>query len=105
MSTSSPRGTASPHRRAGPAGLERIRATLYHHGIAGAPDELRTLAGRQFLAGLELPAAARQQVTVALAVIDVLEREIDPVERELRGYARRQTGCQALIDAYTASGS
>ena len=40
---------------------QRIRATLYHHGIAGAPDELRTLAGRQFLAGLELPVDARER--------------------------------------------
>ena len=60
--------------------------------------------GPQWLDAQPLPAAARQQVTVALAVIDMLEREIDPVERELRGYARRQTGCQALIDAYYGIG-
>jgi transposase len=33
--------------------IQRIRATRYHHGVAGAPDDLRTLAGRQFLAGLD----------------------------------------------------
>jgi hypothetical protein len=32
--------------------IQRIRATPYHHGIAGAPDDLRTLAGRQFLAAV-----------------------------------------------------
>ena len=60
----------------GPAGLERIRATLYHHGIAGAPDELRTLAGRQFLAGLELPVDARERITVALEIIDLLDAQL-----------------------------
>ena len=37
-------------------------------------------------------------------MIDMLEREIAPVERELRDYARRQVGCQALIDAYYGIG-
>jgi hypothetical protein len=60
--------------------------------------------GLQWLDGQPLPVTARQQVTVALAVIDMLEREIDPVKRELRDYARRQAGCQALIDAYYGIG-
>jgi transposase len=82
---------------------QRIQAVLYHHGC---PHRRRLMEGdgREWLDAQPLPAAARQQVTVALAVIDMLEREIDPVERELRGYARRQTGCQALIDAYYGIG-
>ena len=82
---------------------QRIQAVLYHHGC---PHRRRLMEGDgpQWLDAQPLPAAARQQVTVALAVIDLLEREIDPVERELRGYARRQTGCQALIDAYYGIG-
>ena len=42
--------------------IQRIRATLYHHGVAGAPDDLRTLAGRQFLSGLELPLDASERI-------------------------------------------
>jgi transposase len=82
---------------------QRIQAVLYHHGC---PHRRRLMEGDgpQWLDAQPLPAAARQQVTVALAVIDLLEREIDPVERELRGYARRQTGCRALIDAYYGIG-
>ena len=82
---------------------QRIQAVLYHHGC---PHRRRLMEGDgpQWLDAQPLPAAVRQQVTVALAVIDLLEREIDPVERELRGYARRQTGCQALIDAYYGIG-
>ena len=36
-------------------------------------------------------------MTVALAMIDALERQITPIERELRCYARRQPGCEALM--------
>jgi FtsZ-binding cell division protein ZapB len=77
---------------------QRIQAVLYHHGC---PHRRRLMEGDglQWLDGQPLPVTARQQVTVALAVIDMLEREIDPVKRELRDYARRQAGCQALIDA------
>ena len=82
---------------------QRIQAVLYHHGC---PHRRRLMEGDgpEWLDAQPLPKSARRQVTVALAVIDMLEREIDPVERDLRGYARRQTGCQALIDAYYGIG-
>ena len=79
---------------------QRIRATLYHHGIAGAPDELRTLAGRQFLAGLELPVDARERITVALEIIDLLDAQLGELERDLRALARHQAGCRALMTQY-----
>jgi transposase len=78
--------------------VQRIRAVLYHHGIAGAPDDLRTLAGREFLATLELPVDASERIAVALEIIDLLEIQIATIERELRALARRQTGCRALMD-------
>ena len=79
---------------------QRIRATLYHHGIAGAPDELRTHAGRQFLAGLDLPLDARERIRVALEIIDLLDAQIAELERDLRALARHQAGCQALMTQY-----
>ena len=79
---------------------QRIRATLYHHGIAGAPDELRTLAGRQFLAALELPLDARERITTALEIMDLLDAQLGELERDLRALARGQTGCQALMAQY-----
>ncbi|MBV8733505.1 MAG: IS110 family transposase [Solirubrobacterales bacterium] len=79
---------------------QRIRATLYHHGIAGAPDELRTLGGRQFLAGLKLPADARERITIALEIIDLLDAQLSEIEHHLRALAREQTGCQALMAQY-----
>jgi hypothetical protein len=51
---------------------QRIQAVLYHHG-APPRGELMTAASRTWLAGLALPAAAREQITVALAMIDALD--------------------------------
>jgi transposase len=79
---------------------QRIRATLYHHGVAGAPDELRTLTGRQFLAGLELPVDARERITTALEIIDLLDAQLAELERDLRALARHQAGCRALMTQY-----
>ena len=79
---------------------QRIRATLYHHGVAGAPDELRTLAGRRFLADLELSLDARERITTALEIIDLLDAQLAELERDLRALARRQAGCQALMTQY-----
>src|SRR4051794_22527510 len=80
--------------------MQRIQATLFHHGIDGAPDQLRTAAGRAFLDGLELPDDARERIEIALAMIDAVDARIAPLERELRRLARRQTGCRALMGLY-----
>jgi transposase len=77
--------------------VQRIRATLYHHGITDAPDNLRTRAGREFLAQLDLPDDAIERIGVALELIDALDSQVAQVERDLRKIARRQTGCKALI--------
>ena len=41
--------------------LQRVQATLFHHGVAGAPDKLLSAQGREFLAALELPEAASER--------------------------------------------
>ena len=78
---------------------QRIQATLYHHGCPQR-RALMTGEGRQWLAAQPLPEAAREQVTVAVAMIDALEVQIAPIDRELRAYARRQAGCRALMGHY-----
>jgi transposase len=78
---------------------QRIQATLYHHGCAQRRS-LMTGEGRAWLAAQPLPAAAREQVTVAVAMIDALEIQIAPLDNELRAYARRQAGCKALMAHY-----
>jgi hypothetical protein len=39
--------------------------------------------GRSFLRALALPPAAAQRIEIALAIIDEIDRQIIPVEREL----------------------
>ena len=80
--------------------LQRIQATLFHHGVSGTPERLRTGDGRAFLEALRLPADARERIEIALAMIDAIEGRIAPLERELRRLARRQTGCRALMALY-----
>src|SRR5439155_19658190 len=80
--------------------LARVQATLFHHGIAGVPERLLCAQGRAFLEALELPPAALERIEVALALVDALDRQLGPIERELRALARRQTGCRALMAHY-----
>jgi hypothetical protein len=48
--------------------LQRIRATLFHHGVpvADVPERLLSQQGRAFLERVELPEAARERIVVAL---------------------------------------
>ena len=78
---------------------QRIQAVLYHHGFPQR-NGLLTGENRAWLEGLSLPASAREQVAVALTMIDALDAQSAPITRELRLYARRQLGCRALIKHY-----
>jgi transposase len=80
--------------------LQRVQATLFHHGVSGVPDKLLSAGGRAFLAALELPPAARERIEVALQPIEGLDRQLRPLARELRQLARRQPGCRALMRHY-----
>jgi transposase len=80
--------------------LQRIQATLFHHGIVNVPDQLLRANGRAFLRTLVLPPASLQRIEVALAIIDELDRQLVVLERELARLARRQIGCQALMRQY-----
>jgi transposase len=78
---------------------QRIQAVLYHHGCRQRRN-LMTGEGRQWLAAQRLPVTAREQVTVALSVIDGLDRQLAPLDKELRAWARRQPGCRALMGQF-----
>jgi transposase len=78
---------------------QRIQAVLYHHGCPPRRS-LMVGDGRAWLAAQPLSESAREQVTIALAMIDALELQIAPLDRELRAYARRQVGCKALMSHY-----
>jgi transposase len=80
--------------------LQRVGATLFHHGVSGVPDKLRSADGREFLQGLELPEATRERIEVALQMIEAIDRQLAPLECRLRQLARRQRGCRALMSHF-----
>jgi transposase len=82
------------------AWLARVQATLFHHGITNVPERLLCAEGREFLDRLDLPPAALERIEVAMAIVDAIDRQMAPIERELRLLARRQRGCQALMKHY-----
>jgi hypothetical protein len=75
---------------------QRIQAVLYHHGFPQR-NGLLTAENRAWLEALELPPGAHELVTVALRMIDALDAQSAPITQQLRLYARRQTGCKALM--------
>ena len=79
---------------------QRIQAVLYHHGCPAAaqPDDRR--GPRAGWRRSRCPPAAREQITVALSVIDALDVQLAPLDKELRAFARRQPGCKALMSQF-----
>jgi transposase len=78
---------------------------LYHHGIPQHEGlDLLTAAGREWLAQLQLPETAREQVDVGLQMIDALDRQIPAIDKQLRAYARRQTACRELTARHCGIG-
>ena len=75
---------------------QRLQAQLFHQGVAPGLRP-RTRAGREALASVELSPAGRELVSLALRMIDRIERELVPLDRALSRYAHRQPGCRALI--------
>jgi transposase len=82
------------------AWLQRVRATLFHHGIRRAPARLTSTEGREFLANAALPEDARERVDVALALVETIDRQLAPLELQRRRLARRQPGCRALMQHF-----
>ncbi len=76
---------------------QRIQAQLFHQGVAKQPG-LLTVEGRARLADADVSPAGRQMIEVALRIIDALGAEADGLRSDLKGFARRQPGCRALVD-------
>ena len=75
---------------------QRMHAVLYHHGVPQRRDLLNR-ASRDWLAGVDLPDAAREQIEVALHVINAIEQRLVPFDRELNQIAKSQPGCRTLM--------
>ena len=73
----------------------RIHAVLADHGH-GRPAGCWTGPGRAWLASLELPAASRQVIDDALAVIDAVQQPTGRLDREVHRRARSEPAVQVL---------
>jgi transposase len=78
---------------------QRIHAQLFHNGYPQQKN-LDSMESRAHLEDMELPAAARKVVDLSLAMIEHINEELEPIEAELRAYARSQAGCKALMAHY-----
>jgi hypothetical protein len=58
--------------------MQRIQATLYHHGVSGSPEKLRTRDGRAFLEALDVPADAGSRAGVLLLLSGGLAMRCSP---------------------------
>jgi transposase len=81
----------------------RIQAQLFHHGQPAQPRLLRR-DPQAWLADLQVSPVARQVIDLALRMIDHLTEELDPIERQLLHFARRQAGCRALVQQHYGIG-
>jgi transposase len=82
---------------------KRIHAQLFHNGYP-QQSNLDSIEGRAHLEDTELPTAARKVVDLSLAMIEHINEELAPIEKELRAYARSQAGCKALMMAHYGVG-
>src|SRR6266496_4626236 len=62
----------------------RVHAILFQHGLRAPVVDLFGAGGRRFLERCRLPEPWRSSVAASLYLIDVLEEQIDAIERELR---------------------
>lgn len=83
---------------------QRIHALLFHHGLPKPAQDLLSRETREWLSQVELPAASHQALILGLDRIDQALCQLDPLERWLRAYARRQPGCRALIASHYGIG-
>jgi transposase len=82
------------------AWLQRIRATLFHHGVCDAPARLGSGAGLAVLDELDLPDASTERIAVCLRMIERLDEEIHELDLALERYCRAQPGARALTGMF-----
>lgn len=85
------------------AWVARIRATLFHQGVAKLESVLDA-RGRALLADVELSAAGHRAVEVALRQIERLSQEAVAMRKEIRARAQAVPACRALAGAHYGVG-
>jgi transposase len=77
----------------------RVHAILFQHGLRAPVVDLFGVGGRRFLERCQLPEPWRSSVAASLYLIDVLEEQIDAIERELRRLGAEHGYLQLLMSA------
>jgi transposase len=80
--------------------LQRVHATLFHHGVPAVGGSLVTAAGRDRLAAACLPAAGRYAVDAGMRQVERLTGEMVPLRRQITTIGSHQPGCLALRQHY-----
>jgi transposase len=80
---------------------QRIQATLFHQGL---PSLTLNRKGLSRLPELELSPAGQTSIKLAMRMIEALEAELKPLERQLWEFARRIPACRALMAAHYGIG-
>jgi transposase len=86
--------------------VQRIRAELYHHGVAVPEGQIRTDKTRAQLSdpALQVSPAARQRIAAGYAMIEATDAQAQPLKRELTRFGQRQPACRALVEAHYGIG-
>ena len=80
--------------------LQRVHATLFHHGVPAAGASLVTTAGRDQLASACLPPAGRYALDAGMRQVERLTAEMVPLRRQIVAVGAHQPGCVALQQHY-----
>jgi transposase len=86
------------------AWAQRIRATLFHQGVANQEGSVLTPRWRASLPSLELSEAGHRAVEVALRQIERLSQDAAELRDEIKARAKAQPGCRALAEAHYGVG-
>jgi transposase len=80
--------------------LQRVHATLFHHGVPAVKTSLVTAAGRQQVASACLPPAGRYAVDAGMRQVERLSAEMLPLRRQIVAIGTGRPGCRALQQHY-----
>ena len=80
--------------------LQRVHATLFHHGVPAVGGSLVTAAGGDQLASACLPPAGRYAVDAGMRQVERLTAEMLPLRRQIIAVGAHQPGCVALQQHY-----
>ena len=85
--------------------VQRLHALCYHQGVP-APGNVSSRVVRHWvLVDAELSPAGRALAAVSYQMIDAINTQLIPLRGELAKFARRQSGCRALMDAHYGIGA